>query len=103
MRYLQWGEGSGQTAADNDINDAGNANESRTEGTTSQQTTNTTGDTYQVQGTITASGNRAITEVGVFDQPAGGNMGIYGDFDAINLAVSDSISFTVKVVLDQAV
>lgn len=101
-RYLQWGEGSGQDAADNTIANAGNASESRTEGTTSQQTTNTTNDTYQVQGTITAAGNRAITEVGVFDAATDGNMGVYGDFSVINLAASDSISFTVKVVLDQA-
>lgn len=101
-RYLEWGEGSGQDAADNDIADSGDANESRTEGATSQQTTNTTNDTYQVTGTITAAGNRAITEVGVFDAATNGNMGIYGDFSVINLAASDSITFTVDVVFDQA-
>lgn len=101
MRYLQWGEGSGQSASDNDIASVGNTTESRTEGTTSQQTENTTNDTYQVVGTITAAGNRAITEVGVFDAPTDGNMGIYGDFPVINLAASDSITFTVRVTLDQ--
>lgn len=102
VRYLQWGEGSGQGASDNDIASVGNTTESRTEGTTSQQTENTTNDTYQVVGTITAAGNRAITEVGVFDAATNGNMGIYGDFPVINLAASDSITFTVRVTLDQA-
>lgn len=108
VRYLQWGEGSGQGATSTAINSAGNTTEARTEGTSSQQTTNTTSDTYRVTGTITAAGSRAITEVGVFDgagsgsPPTGDNMGIYGDFSAVNLAASDSITFTVDVVLDQA-
>lgn len=107
-RYLQWGTGSGQTAASTTVNDTTGTTESRTEGTTSQQTENTTGDTYQVVGTIVALGTVAITEVGVFDAagsgnpPTGGNMDIYGDFSAINLAVDDSITFTVRTTLDQA-
>ncbi len=106
--HLQWGEGSGQSAASNAINAAGNTTEARVAGTSSQQTTNTTNDTYRVTGTIVAAGARAITEVGVFDAagsgspPTGGNMGVYGDFSAINLATSDSITFTVNVVFDQA-
>jgi hypothetical protein len=56
------------------------------------QTTTVTNDAYQVTGTITAAGARAITEVGVFDAagtgspPTGGNMDIYGDFSVVNLA-----------------
>jgi hypothetical protein len=107
-KYLQWGEGSGQDAADNDIASVGNTTEARTDGTTSAEDENTTDDTYQVVGTIVALGNRAITELGVFDAagsgnpPSGGNMGIYGDFSVINLAADDSITFTVRVTLDQA-
>lgn len=107
-RYLQWGEGSGQDASDNAIASAGATTEARTEGTTSQQTTTETNDTYRVTGTITAAGARAITEVGVYDAagsgnpPTGGNMGIYGDFSAVNLSTNDSITFTINVVLDQA-
>jgi hypothetical protein len=102
-KYLQWGEGSGQGATDTGLADVGTTTESRTDGTTSQQTTTVTNDTYQITGTITAAGSRAITEVGVFDAagtgspPTGGNMGIYGDFSAINLSTNDSIAFTVKV------
>jgi hypothetical protein len=77
--------------------------EARTTGTASQVTTTVTNDTYQVVGTITAAGTRAITEVGVFDAagsgspPTGGNMCIYGDFSVVNLSSGDSIAFTVKV------
>lgn len=107
-RHLQWGEGSGQTATDNAIDTAGDTTEARTAGTMSAQTETTTGDTIQVVGTITAAGARAITEVGVFDAagsgspPTGGDMIAYGDFSAINLASADSITFTVKITLDQA-
>jgi hypothetical protein len=107
-RHLQWGEGSGQDAADTTIADAGDTTEARTAGTTSAETETTTGDTYQIVGTIVALGARVITEVAAFDAagsgspPTGGNMGIYGDFSAINLATDDSISFTVRVTLDQA-
>lgn len=106
MKYIGWGTGSGQTVSSNDL--ATPANESRTTGTASQQTTTTTNDTYRVVGTITAGGSRAITEVGVFDAagtgnpPSGGNMDIYGDFSVINLATGDSIAFTINAIFDQA-
>lgn len=96
--YLGWGTGSGQDAADNDLATA--ANESRATGTSSQQTTTVTSDTYRVTGTLTAGGSRAITELGIFDAagsgnpPSGGNMDLYGDFSVINLATNDSIAFT---------
>lgn len=101
-KYIQWGEGTGAAASANAVT-AGNTTEARTSGTASQVTTSVTNDTFQVTGTITAAGTRAITEVGVFDAagsgspPTGGNMCIYGDFSAINLAASDSIAFTIKV------
>ena len=107
-RYLQWGVGSGQGATDTALDSTTGTTEARTAGTTAQTTTTTTNDTYQVTGTITALGALAITEVAAFDAagsgtpPTGGNMGIYGDFSAINLSTSDSITFTVQVVLDQA-
>lgn len=107
-RYLQWGVGTGQTAASTAVASTTGTTEARTAGTSSQVTTTTTNDTYQVTGTITALGTLAITEVGVFDAagsgspPTGGNMDIYGDFAAINLATDDSITFTVQVTLDQA-
>jgi hypothetical protein len=108
VRYLQWGEGSGQDATDNSIAAAGDTTENRTAGTSSQETVTTTGDTYQVVGSIVAAGARAITELGVYDAagsgnpPTGGNMGIYGDFSVVNLDTNDSIAFTVRATADQA-
>lgn len=100
--YLQWGTGSAAAASANVVTTT-TTTEPRTTGTSSQVTTTQTNDTYQVTGTITAAGARAITEVGVFDAagtgspPTGGNMDVYGDFGVINLVASDSIAFTVKV------
>lgn len=99
--YLQWGTGTGATAASTAL--VTPANESRVAGTSAAATTTTTNDTYRVTGTITAGGARAITEVGLFDaagtgNPAtGGNMFAYSDFSVINLAINDSIAFTVDV------
>ena len=107
-RHLQWGTGSGQDAADNALADTTGTTEARTGGTMSAQTETTTGDTIQVVGTITAEGELTITEVGVFDTagsgspPTGGNMIAYNDFSAIDLMSADSITFTVKITLDQA-
>lgn len=101
-KYLQWGTGTGAAASANVVTTT-TTTESRATGTVSQVTTTQTNDTYQVVGTITAAGTRAITEVGVFDAagsgspPTGGNMGIYGDFAVINLSTGDAIAFTVKV------
>lgn len=100
--YIQWGTGSGAAASANVVTTT-TTTESRTTGTSSQVTTTQTNDTFQVTGTVTAAGTRAITEVGLFDAagsgspPTGGNMCVYGDFSVINLASSDSIAFTVKV------
>lgn len=101
-KFLQWGTGSAAAASANVVTTT-STTEARTSGTASQVTTTQTNDTYQVTGTITALGTRAITEVGLFDAagtggPAtGGNMDVYGDFSVINLAIGDSIAFTVKV------
>ena len=101
-KYIQWGTGSGANAAANTVTTTGTT-EARTNGSASQVTTTVTNDTYQVVGTVTAAGSRAITEVGLFDAagsgspPTGGNMCVYGDFSVINLSTGDAIAFTVKV------
>ena len=101
-KFLQWGTGSGAAASANVVTTT-TTTEARTNGTASQQTGTVTNDRYQVTGTITAAGSRAITEVGVFDAagsgspPTGGNMCIYGDFSVINLSNGDSIAFTAHV------
>jgi hypothetical protein len=55
------------TAANTDIALFSEAAEARTAGTSSAVTTTTTNDTYQVTGTITATGARTITEVALSD------------------------------------
>ena len=69
--------------------------ETRATGTESRTTVTQTNDNYQVQGTITATAGRAVTEAGTFDASSSGNMMIRGDFSAVNLSTNDSIQFTV--------
>ena len=71
--------------------------ETRTDGTSSQQTTTTTNDTYRVVGTITATGARAVTNAGLFDASTSGNLFVKGDFDVVNLSDGDSIQLTVNL------
>jgi hypothetical protein len=59
---IGWGTGA-FTAAVSDVGPFAEASEARVAGTSSQVTTTTTNDTYQVVGTITAAGTKTITEV----------------------------------------
>jgi hypothetical protein len=99
--YLQWGTGTGAAASANVVTTT-STTEARVLATASQQTGSVANDQLRLTGTITAAGTRAITEVGAFDAagsgspPTGGNMDIYGDFSAINLANGDSIAFTIN-------
>lgn len=107
-KYLQWGVGSGQGVTSTGLADTTTTTEARTDSTTSVQTVNTTGDTMRLVGSITAAGARVITEISGWDgagtgsPPTGGNMGLYADFAAINLATGDSITFTINATADQA-
>lgn len=92
--YVAWGTGAGTTAATDTtlFTETG----SRTSGTSSQQTTTTTNDTYQVIGTLTATGSVTITNAGLFDASTSGNLFVKGDFTGIALTSGDSIQFTFK-------
>ena len=92
--YVAWGTGAGTTALTDTtlFTETG----SRVAGTSSQQTTSTTNDTYQVIGTLTAGGTLAITNAGLFDASTSGNLFVKGDFTTINLSSGDSIQFTFK-------
>ena len=94
-KYVAWGTGSGTTAATDTtlFTETG----TRVSGTTTQQTTSTTNDTFQVVGTLTASGSVTITNAGTFDASSSGNLFVKGDFTGIALNSGDSIQFTVKV------
>lgn len=98
-KYLGWGTSSGQGVSANDL--AAAAPESRTDGTTSVQTVNTSNDTMRIVGSITATATRAITEVGAFDAASSGNMGLYASFTVVNLETDDSITFTLNATVDQ--
>lgn len=94
-KYVAWGTGAGTTSATDTtlFTETG----SRVTGTTSQVTTSTTDDTYQVVGTITAGGSETITNAGLFDANTSGNLFVKGDFTGIPLSSGDSIQFTFKV------
>jgi hypothetical protein len=94
--FVAWGTGAG-TAAIADTTLFTESAEARTSGTSTQQTTTVTNDTYQVVGTITATGTRAITNAGLLDASTVGNLFVKGDFATINLASGDSIQFTIKI------
>lgn len=93
--YIGWGTGAGTTAATDTtlFTETG----TRQAGTSTQQTTSTTNDTYQVVGTQTASGSVTITNAGLFDASTSGNLFAKGDFSGITLSSGDSIQFTFKV------
>ena len=94
-KYVAWGTGAGTTAA----TDTTLFTEvtPRVSGTTSQQTTSTTNDTFQVVGTQTAGTSETITNAGLFDATTSGNLFVKGDFTGVPLNSGDSIQFTFKV------
>ncbi len=93
-KYIGWGTGAG-TAAITDTT-LFTENGSRTTGTTTQVTTTTTNDTFQVVGTLTAGSGLTITNAGTFDAASSGNLFVKGDFTGLVLASGDSIQFTIK-------
>jgi len=68
--------------------------DTRATGTESIVTTSVTGDTYQVQGTITAGANRAVDEAATFDASSSGHIGISATLNVINVPSGSSIQFT---------
>ena len=94
-KYIGWGTGAGTTGA----TDTTLFTEvtPRVSGTTSQVTTSTTNDTFQVVGTQTAGTSETITNAGLFDASTSGNLFVKGDFSGIPLNNGDSIQFTFKV------
>lgn len=93
---IAWGTGAGTTAATDTT--LFTETTPRAAGTSSQVTTTTTNDTYQVVGTVTAGSSLAITNAGLFDviTASTGNLFVKGDFSTINLTSGDSIQFTFK-------
>jgi hypothetical protein len=76
----------------------------RVAGTSSQQTTTTSGDTYRVTGTWTAGGSYTIAECGLHDAASGGNLFVRGVLaSSVSLASGDSIAFTFNISCTSAV
>jgi hypothetical protein len=71
--------------------------ETRVAGTSTQQTTSTTNDTYQVIGTQSITATRALANAGLLDAVTSGNLFTHGDFAVINLVSGDSLQQTWKV------
>lgn len=94
--YVAWGTGAG-TAAVTDTTLFTEAAEARVEGTSTQETTTVTADTYQVVGTLTSASAQTITNAGLFDAPTAGNLFMKGDFTGVSLAINDAIQFTMQV------
>lgn len=95
--YAAWGTGAG-TAAATDTTLFTEAAEARVAGTSTQQTTTTTSDTYQVVATITSAGTQTITNFGLFDASTAGNLFLKGDFTGVALVAGESVQFTAKAV-----
>lgn len=95
--FVGWG--TGVTAAA--ITDTGlqtPAAEARTSGTVTQQQTTVANDTFRNVASITcATAGKAITEAAIFDAATAGNLFVRAVFDAVNVAVGDSIQFTFNV------
>ena len=104
--HVGWGTGAGTTTRTDSslftaaLVDLTAGNTDHTAGTSTQQTTTTTNDTYQVVATRTATGAGTVTNAGLWDAASGGNLFLKGDFTGIGLASADSILFTIKAIFD---
>ena len=89
---IGWGTGAG-TAAKGDTVLFSEAPEARAVPAVSQPVA----DKNQWIATLTAAAPRMITNAGLFDAAAAGNLIVHGDFAGIVLAAGDKIEFTVSL------
>lgn len=94
-KYIRVGTGTTDPAATDTSLEAGV--EDRVAGTTSRTTTNVTNDTYQVQGSITMTANRTISEVGLFN--AGGTLLSRAVFAGQQVTQGNIVNITYKWVI----
>ena len=104
-KNIGWGTGGGTSSVTDTtlfteklVDLTTSAGTDHTVGTSTQQTTTVTNDTYQVIGTRTATGAGTVTNAGLFTAASGGTLFLKGDFTGIALSSSDSIQFTIKAV-----
>jgi hypothetical protein len=103
-KNMGWGTGAGAASAASTalsteklVDLTTSAGTDHTVGTSSQQTTTQTNDTYQVLATRTATGAGTVTNLGLFDAASGGNLFIIVDGQSVLLASGDSIAATWKL------
>lgn len=92
--YIGWGTGAG-TSAVGDTTLFTEASEDRVAATMSQPSA----DTVQWLGTMTADGNKTITNAGVFTAPTSGTLVEKGDFTGRYVETGDQIIFTCQIQL----
>jgi hypothetical protein len=101
-KYLGWGTGTTPPLATNTGLQTP-APEARAAGTSSQYTIDKVNDTYQVVATLTCQGSaKTISEIGLFDAVAAGNLFVRGTFTGIPLNVDDAVQFTINTKFNQA-
>jgi hypothetical protein len=88
--------GAGRTAAVGDTA-LSSEQETRVSGTESVVTGSVTGDTYQVQGTQSINGTRAIDEAGLFDASTSGHMFASATMNVISVVAGDSVQWTWQI------
>ena len=91
-KRIRWGTGT-TAPEDTDYELETQSNEGPVTGVSSVDTTDTTGDTYRVVGTMTSNSEQTITEAGLFN--TNDDLFIRGTFDGIPLENGDSIQFTI--------
>jgi hypothetical protein len=92
-KVVTWGlNPAGLTAAATDVAMFDESSEARVTGTSSQVTTTNPNDTYQVVGTITAAGSRAITEFGAFDSTTQPSVAAVAAGGVVGSAVSTTLN-----------
>lgn len=99
-KYMGWGTGAGTAGATDTtlFTEASETSTTRPTATLSQATTTTTNDTARFVATITvAGGNKTITNIGLFDANAAGNLFFKADFTGLALNIGDSGAFTVNI------
>jgi hypothetical protein len=89
---IGWGTGAG-TAAVGDTILFTEASEARVVPTIAQPAA----DTNQWVGTLTADAGKTITNAGLFDAAAAGNLFIHGDHTGVVLATGDKIEYTITL------
>lgn len=100
-KFGAWGTGAGTTARTDTTLFSESGDEARTSGTSSRQTTNTANDTFQViYQIVCAAAGKTITNTGLFDANAAGNLFLKGDHAGQPLNIGDSITYTAKAVYD---